>query len=205
MTTPKPPVLNEVEKALLELRELQQAVVHWKEMYREVDLERVRANQRVTELEAEVAELRQVITATEMRAEASDEIAAAQGRIALKRLATRITPCPKCKQEGESELYLTELVCPFCEHEWSVAPFPPEVVERAIAAGIKVADDCITDSEHTWHVARFNAHWHVIADYLRSEEARGKVRDAILENSGESVGTVSRAAIAALLGGKESG
>lgn len=124
-------------------------------------------------------------------------------------MATRITPCPKCKQEGESELYLTELVCPFCAHEWSVStgsPFPPEVVERALAAGedaynrSRAEDDDESSREGAWGEARFWAHWHVIADYLRSEQARERVRDAVLSNSGGSLGTVATAVISALLG-----
>ena len=59
------------------------------------------------------------------------------------------------------------------------SPFPPEVVERAIDAGMKAFDDAPTDmslshdeQERAWWRARFNAEFSVIADYLRSEEVR---------------------------------
>jgi len=31
--------------------------------------------------------------------------------------------CPKCGQEGESMPYETDLICPFCLHEWTRSPY----------------------------------------------------------------------------------
>lgn len=88
-TLEKPPVLNEVEKALLELPKLSLAVEHWKAMYREVDLERVKAQSRVTELESEVVKLREKVRlATETLADDRD-IAALR---ILREAAPRRTP-----------------------------------------------------------------------------------------------------------------
>lgn len=87
----------------------------------------------------------------------------------------------------------------------SRTPFPPEVEERAIEAGKRAFDDCIGDDEEAWHRARFEAHWSVIADYLRSEEARERAVEAVddlaIYGENPSVAYVD-AVIAALLGEK---
>ena len=96
------------------------------------------------------------------------------------------------------------------------SPFPPEVVERA-AKAIWDRDPVVRDNEDVdlptpfgWLpeedradlVKDAQAALSVIADYLRSEEARERVRDAVLINSGGSLGTVATAVISALLGEK---
>lgn len=91
------------------------------------------------------------------------------------------------------------------------SPFPPEVVERAIDAGMKAFDDAPTDmslshdeQERAWRRARFNAEFSVIADYLRSEEARERAKSALFEldarGEGDGYGNQVDAVIAALLG-----
>ena len=74
------------------------------------------------------------------------------------------------------------------------SPFPADVVERAEAA---------FDVESVEDRRALHRALSVIADYLRSEEGRERVRDAVLSNSGGSLGTVATAVISALLGEKE--
>ena len=90
---------------------------------------------------------------------------------------------------------------PACRKEPPHSPFPPEVVER-------LKNHLATELHGMMKVELPTNRWReladsvasVVADYLRSEEARERVRDAVLSNSGGSLGTVATAVISALLG-----